>query len=159
MAVFLAHSPSGVRFHSTTPPLRFDFEKPAAERANSGASLSCNLEAQPARHNRREYLPLALRRISLAAMHLASGGGIGNVTDHSALVEMAMGYARSRVLCAAARLGVADLLGDDGKNVDQLAVECAADAGSLYRLLRAFGSFGIVAGIKTQVFTLTRLRA
>ena len=92
-------------------------------------------------------------------MHKASGGGIGNVRANSGLVEMAMGYARGRALCAAAQLGIADLLGDDGKNVDQLAVECAADAGSLYRLLRALASFGIVAEIRPQYFTLTRLGA
>lgn len=36
--------------------------------------------------------------------------GIGDVTTNTALVEMAMAYSRSRVLCAAARLGVADAL-------------------------------------------------
>ena len=102
------------------------------------------------------FLPIAVRTISLAAMHPASGSGIGNVTESSALVEMAMGYARSRTLCAAARLGIADLLGDDGKNVDQIATECGADAGSLYRLLRALASFGIVAEIEPQKFALTR---
>ena len=44
-------------------------------------------------------------------------GGIGNVTTNSSLVEMAMAYSRSRVLCAAARLGVADALGDDVRSV------------------------------------------
>src|SRR5437870_2426999 len=92
-------------------------------------------------------------------MHPPSGGGIGNVRANSGLVEMAMGYARGRALCAAAQLGIADLLGDDGKNVDQLAAECGADAGSLYRLLRALASFGIVAEIEPQRFTLTRVGA
>src|SRR5258706_13824114 len=102
------------------------------------------------------HLLLALQEINLAAMHPSSGSGIGNVTESSALVEMAMGYARSRVLCAAARLGIADLLGDEGKTADQLAAECGADAGSLYRLLRALASFGIVPEIAPQRFTLTR---
>src|SRR5580765_8096769 len=90
-------------------------------------------------------------------MHQTSGE-IGNVTNSPALVEMAMGYARSRVLCAAARLGIADLLGD-GKRVDQLAAESGADASSLYRLLRALASFGIVAEIEPQKFALTRMGA
>lgn len=38
----------------------------------------------------------------------ASRSGIGNVTPNSQLLEMAMAYSRSRMLCAAARLGVAD---------------------------------------------------
>lgn len=37
-------------------------------------------------------------------------GGIGNVRTNTELVEMAMAYSRSRMLCAAARLGIADLL-------------------------------------------------
>jgi hypothetical protein len=34
--------------------------------------------------------------------------GIGHVTTNTGLVEMALAYSRSRILCAAARLGVAD---------------------------------------------------
>jgi len=47
--------------------------------------------------------------------------GIGNVTTNTGLVEMAMAYSRSRVLCAAARLGVADALGEEVRSVDFLA--------------------------------------
>ena len=62
--------------------------------------------------------------------------GIGNVTPNAALVEMAMGYARSRVLCAAARLGVAD---------------------ALYRLMRALASIGITEETRPRHFRLTPL--
>jgi len=82
-------------------------------------------------------------------MH-AFGGQLG---------EMAMGYFRSRTLCAAARLGVADALGDDEKSVDQLAVECKADRSSLYRLLRALAAFGVVTEVGTERFALTPLGA
>jgi len=61
------------------------------------------------------------------------------------LVEMATGYFRSRALCAAARLGVADALGDGGSSVDELAAACQADPASLHRLLRALASFGVVS--------------
>ena len=40
-------------------------------------------------------------------------GGIGNVTANTSLVAMAMAYSRSRVVCAAAQLGVADALGEE----------------------------------------------
>jgi hypothetical protein len=50
--------------------------------------------------------------------------GIGNVTTNTGLVEMAMAYSRSRVLCAAARLGVADALGDEVRNVGFMAEKC-----------------------------------
>jgi hypothetical protein len=40
-----------------------------------------------------------------------TNGGIGNVMPNAELVEMAMAYSRSRMLCAPARLGIADALG------------------------------------------------
>jgi len=70
-------------------------------------------------------------------------GGIGNVTTNTGLVEMAMAYSRSRMLCAAARLGIADALGDEVRSVGFLAENCQADADALYRLLRALASTGL----------------
>src|ERR1700722_14062149 len=80
---------------------------------------------------------------------------IGNVARNKALTEMAMGYSRSRALCAAARLGVADALGDDERSLDELAVTCSAQPASLYRLLRALASFGVVSETAPQRFVLT----
>src|SRR6266566_4788281 len=84
-----------------------------------------------------------------------SRAAAGNVAQNKALTEMAMGYFRSRVLCAAARLGVADALGDDERSVDQLAVLCGAQPAPLYRLLRALASFGVVAEDPPEHFALT----
>ena len=53
---------------------------------------------------------------------------------------MAMSYARSRTLCAAACLGVADALGDEVCSADDLAKACQADVDALHRLLRALAS-------------------
>lgn len=85
------------------------------------------------------------------------GSGIGNVVANSELLEMAMAYARSRMLCAAARLGVADALGDDARSVEVLAADCQADADSLYRLLRALASLGIVEETAPREFRLTAM--
>ena len=82
-------------------------------------------------------------------------GGIGNVTTNTTLVEMAMAYSRSRVLCAAARLGVADALGDDVRSVENLAETCGADVDALYRLLRAVASIGITEETSPRHFRLT----
>jgi len=82
-------------------------------------------------------------------------GGIGNVTPNTALVEMAMAYSRSRVLCAAARLGVADALGDEVRSVGFLAEKCQADATALYRLLRALASIGVTEETTPEHFRLT----
>jgi len=79
--------------------------------------------------------------------------GIGNVTTNTGLVEMAMAYSRSRVLCAAARLGLAEALGDDVRSVSCLAEECQADANALYRLLRALASIGVTEETTPEHFS------
>jgi len=84
-----------------------------------------------------------------------ANGGIGNVTPNTGLVEMAMAYSRSRILCAAARLGVADALGDEVRSVGFLAGKCEADAGALYRLLRALASIGVTEETTPEYFRLT----
>jgi SAM-dependent methyltransferase len=75
--------------------------------------------------------------------------------QNQALTEMAMGYFRSRVLSAAARLGVADALGSGERTVEQLATVCKSQPESLYRLLRALASFGVVAQTSPASFVLT----
>lgn len=84
-----------------------------------------------------------------------SSGGIGNVIPNQGLVEMAMAYARSRMLCAAARLGVADALADEVRSVAFLAEKCEADATALYRLLRALASIGVTEETAPEHFRLT----
>jgi hypothetical protein len=83
--------------------------------------------------------------------------GIGNVAPNSQLLEMAMAYSRSRMVCAAARLGVADALGTQERGVEELAKTCQADCDSLYRLLRALAAFGIVSEAAPRRFVLTQL--
>src|SRR5258707_999456 len=83
------------------------------------------------------------------------GGRIGDVTTNTGLVEMAMAYSRSRVLCAAARLGLADALGDEGRSVGFLAEKGQADATALYRLLRALASIGVTEETTPEHFRLT----
>jgi hypothetical protein len=86
---------------------------------------------------------------------MESQAGVGNVVRNRELTEMAMGYSRSRILAAAARLGLADLLGDEPRSVDDLAVSSGAHADSLYRLLRGLASFGIVSETAPRYFVLT----
>jgi len=84
-------------------------------------------------------------------------GSIGNVTSNTALVEMAMAYSRSRIVCAAARLGIADALAGGERSIDDLAKACSADSGSLYRLLRALAILGITSETSPRKFVLTPL--
>ena len=84
-----------------------------------------------------------------------SRAAIGNVSQNRDLTEMAMGYSRSRILCAAARLGVADALGDEERSAGDIAQMCGAQLSSMYRLLRALASFGVVAERAPERFVLT----
>jgi len=60
-----------------------------------------------------------------------SNSGIGNVIPNTELAQMAMSYARSGMLGAAARLGVADALADEVRSADDLAKTCQADVDAL----------------------------
>ena len=71
------------------------------------------------------------------------------------LTAAAMGYFRSRALCAAARLGVADALGLGERCAEELAAACRADPAALRRLLRALASFGVAAETRPGFFRLT----
>jgi ubiquinone/menaquinone biosynthesis C-methylase UbiE len=84
-----------------------------------------------------------------------SRAAIGNVSQSRDLTEMAMGYSRSRILCAAARLGVADALGDEERSAGDIAQMCGAQPSSMYRLLRALASFGVVVERAPEHFVLT----
>jgi len=76
----------------------------------------------------------------------------------SALVmDMLFGFQVSHALCAAARLGVADLLKDGGKTVDELAAATDTKAPLLYRLLRALAGVGVFAEQASGEFVLTPL--
>jgi hypothetical protein len=76
---------------------------------------------------------------------------------HRPLTEMSQAYTRGRMLAAAARLEVADLMSDSPISVETLAAGTKAHIESLYRLLRALASFGIVAETSPRHFILTSL--
>ena len=61
----------------------------------------------------------------------------------------------SQALYVAAKLGIADLLANGPKRVDELATSAGADAPSLYRVLRALASIGVFEEQDNQVFALT----
>ena len=71
------------------------------------------------------------------------------------LTQMLLGSLASQALYVAAKLGIADLLVDGPKRVDELATATATDAPSLYRVLRALASTGVFEEQDNQVFALT----
>ena len=85
------------------------------------------------------------------------GSNGGDESPYAAVMQIAMAYRRSSVLCAAARLGVADVLGDQIRDLDFLAKTCQADADALYRLLRTLSSMGITEEVSPKQFRLTQI--
>ena len=62
-----------------------------------------------------------------------------------AVFQMATGYWVSQAVYVAAKLGIADLLADSPKSCEEIAGATGADCDSLFRLLRALASLGVVA--------------
>lgn len=87
----------------------------------------------------------------------ASESAPDQVNPSQALYDMACGYFRSRVLCAAARLGIADAIDTCERTVTELADATQSDPESLYRLLRALATFGVVRETAPASFVLTPL--
>jgi hypothetical protein len=65
------------------------------------------------------------------------------------------GYQVSQALHVAATLGLADLLAEGPRTSDDLAAACGADPDSLYRLLRALASIGVLEAQPDRRFALT----
>lgn len=79
----------------------------------------------------------------------------GAPPPETVLTQILLGRVASQALYVAAKLGIADLLVDGPKRVDDLATAAGADASALYRVLRALASLGIFAEQDNQVFALT----
>ncbi len=78
-------------------------------------------------------------------------------TPREQLREMINGCARTPLIYVAAKLGIADLLKNGPKTVDDIAQSVGAVPRNLYRVLRALASMGILAETQDGTFTLTPL--
>ena len=73
------------------------------------------------------------------------------------LDQMITGYWTSQAIYAAANFGIADLLDDGPRSVDELAEASSTNADALYRLLKALASIGIFSESRPREFALTPL--
>jgi hypothetical protein len=73
------------------------------------------------------------------------------------LEQMLGGTATTQSIYAAAKLGIADLLADGPRTVEEMARAAGVDAPSLNRLLRALASVGVFAETAPATFALTRM--
>jgi hypothetical protein len=73
------------------------------------------------------------------------------------LFQMATSYWLSQAIYVAAKLGVADFLESGPKSSIELAIRTCSDASSLFRLLRALSSAGVLSQTAEDRFALARL--
>jgi hypothetical protein len=73
------------------------------------------------------------------------------------LVDLVTSAAISQAVSVAAELGIADILGDDCKSVDELAGLTNSHPPSLLRLMRALAAFGLVNEVTDAKFSLAPL--
>jgi hypothetical protein len=72
-----------------------------------------------------------------------------------ALFRMATAYWTSQTIYVAAKLGIADALGDGAMTVDEIASATGTNGKSLVRLLRALTALGVLADDENRRFRLT----
>jgi hypothetical protein len=77
------------------------------------------------------------------------------VDANAQVIDLIFGRWRSQILYAGVKLGIFDALVQEPKNAASVAVELDADAGMIYRLMRALGSLGLLQEDNTKTFSLT----
>lgn len=80
-------------------------------------------------------------------------------TPRSRLQRMIGGYWITQAVCAAAELGIADLLDEEPRSAHELAEAAGADAFALSRLLRTLASLGVFREDEQGRFSHTELSA
>jgi O-methyltransferase domain/Dimerisation domain len=78
---------------------------------------------------------------------------------HVQLIQMGIAFAASRIVYAAAKLGLADQLAAGPKSAAEIADPMDAHAPSLHRLMRTLASLGILTEQSDQRYALTTLGA
>ncbi len=81
------------------------------------------------------------------------------VSPAAKLQFLFMQSSTARAIQVAARLNLADVIGDGSKTVDEIARECGAHAPSLYRMLRMLTMFGIFKEVEGKRFEMTPMGA
>lgn len=78
---------------------------------------------------------------------------------HVEVIQMASAIWLARAVYAAARMKLADILADGPRSVSEIAQETGLHARSLYRLLRALASRGLLSEVTPRSYALTNLGA
>ncbi len=73
------------------------------------------------------------------------------------ILDIATGFIKTQAIYVVAKLGIADLLKDGSKSIDELSSATGVHSLSLYRLLRALASIGIFIENDDGSFGMTPL--
>jgi len=129
----------------------FDSMRAGISGKHRKATFSAGSFGRPWRHNpihrgpRIRFVTISKRvgETTMTASNLANTSPDASPVD--VVMSMALGYLVSRSLHIATELGIADLLKDGPKTVDELASRIGAHRESLYRLLRMLAGQGVFA--------------
>lgn len=105
--------------------------------------------------------PAAARAFDLAVrVSNAVSAWTNRITPpHFRLMQIGSAFWQSRVLCVAARLDIATVLGDVGLAVDDLAGKVGVDPPALRRMLRMLAAMGVFEEVEPGVYRNNRLSA
>src|SRR5260370_80082 len=96
-------------------------------------------------------------RFGLQSMNNPAQAAHAEVRPQEAMLKLISGFWISRAIYITAKLGVADLIKDQPRTVDELATATGTHAPSLYRVLRALASVGVFAEDGDMRLSLTPL--
>ena len=71
------------------------------------------------------------------------------------IMQLSMGAAVTQAIYVAAKLGIADILANGEKSVDEIAIAADAHSPSLYRILRSLASLGVFTETEKRIFANT----
>jgi hypothetical protein len=78
-----------------------------------------------------------------------------NQTLGQSMIRLFMGYIPTRVIYAAAKLGLTDHINDDGASAQELAQKLKVDAAALYRVMRVLAGLGVLRQDENDRFYVT----
>jgi len=140
-------------------PGMLEYSEEQVKRAGKvlGQLLACAPHLMPSvwllSSNRDQFQGRRARTIS-ESFHTSS-----EIPPALALRRLIFGHRVTQIITTAAQLGLADHLHDTPQSAAELAPRVHAEAGALYRLLRALASVGVVTEVAADRFALTPLGA
>src|SRR5690349_15974577 len=81
----------------------------------------------------------------------------GRLPRAAVVNQFGTGFMISQALHVVATLGIADLLKDGPRAIDDIATSAGANASALYRVMRALASIGVFSEAPTRQFALTEI--